>query len=340
MALKWVWHNNWADVAAVPGASESWAHHGLAVTGIDEIVGVHAGQVVRFSRDGTLSFVGKKVLSEGHQITLVRDETGVEFLWIADPGFCMSPMLDGSWGITVHGSNDVKTLHDALSTGFAHSPRVVVTTLDGDIVQQLDTPPGVAFYAPTSVAVNEVRYGGTGDVWVADGYGSSQLHRFDASGAHIATMDGPEDGSRFSCPHAVFIDRRKAYPELYVADRNNQRLVVFDMDGNFSRTIEGVCNSPSSFAVRGDWMLIAELNARLAVLDVRDQLVGYVGENGDVCRVKGWPNAVDAHDRVSRSADLVDNRFHSPHGVCVDSAGNIYVAEWLIGGRYTKLVPQ
>ena len=33
-------------------------------------------------------------------------------------------------------------------------------------------------YSPTSVAVDEIFDGGTGDVWVADGYGASLVHRF------------------------------------------------------------------------------------------------------------------------------------------------------------------
>ena len=36
--------------------------------------------------------------------------------------------------------------------------------------------------------------------------------------------------------------------------------------------------------------------------------------------------------------DLLEaGKFNSPHGMAVDGLGNIYVSEWLIGGRYTKL---
>ena len=38
-----------------------------------------------------------------------------------------------------------------------------------------------------------------------------------------------------------------------------------------------------------------------------------------------------------RVSALEEGRFNSPHGVAVDPGGSIYVAEWLIGGRYVKL---
>ena len=46
------------------------------------------------------------------------------------------------------------------------------------------------------------------------------------------------------------------------------------------------------------------------------------------------PNPAGILQRTSR---LVEGRFNSPHGITSDGEGNIYVTEWLIGGRYTKL---
>jgi hypothetical protein len=98
-------------------------------------------------------------------------------------------------------------------------------------------------------------------------------------------------------------------------------------------------DSPSAFATYGDNLVVAELHARLAVIGPEDQLVGYLGENGEVCRQAGWPNGVDKLEHPVRAPDLRPGRFNSPHGLAADADGRLYVAEWLIGGRMIKLTP-
>ena len=88
--------------------------------------------------------------------------------------------------------------------------------------------------------------------------------------------------------------------------------------------------SPSVFAAAGDLLIVGGLRARLALLDLADNLVGYLGDNTKVAEVEGWPN-VPGHQ-------VEPGKFNSPHGIATDDQGNIYVAEWLIGGRFTKLV--
>ena len=85
-------------------------------------------------------------------------------------------------------------------------------------------------------------------------------------------------------------------------------------------------------------MIIAELQARLTVLDAADRLVCYLGDNAEVCDVGGWPNNRNEAGEVVPTSLLEQGKFNSPHGMAVDADGNIYVAEWLIGGRFVKLV--
>ncbi len=135
----------------------------------------------------------------------------------------------------------------------------------------------------------------------------------------------------------MIIDRRRDEPELYVADRENQRLQVFGLDGEFRRMAgEGLLRRPSAFAISGEKLIIAELEARVAVLDRDDQLVGYIGADDEAVSRPGWPNAISA-DELTVRPDLQSGRFNSPHGVAVTADGRIVVAEWLIGGRVNRL---
>jgi hypothetical protein len=143
-----------------------------------------------------------------------------------------------------------------------------------------------------------------------------------------------------NCPHAIVIDRRRAEPELYVADRRNARVQVYGLDGTFRRTVSGVdFVSPSALAIWREHLIVAEhRGARLTVLDRDDRLVEYVGRDDAASRRPGWPNAVSADGRAI-APELSTGRFNSPHGVAAADDGTLYVAEWLIGGRLVRLGP-
>jgi hypothetical protein len=325
---RYEWLEDWADVLAPEQAQSGWAHHGLAVARSGEIVGFHPAraEVVIFDRAGRVSRSWPVGLKEGHGLTLVEDD-GREHIWVADPGTKMRKAPDNSY------QRDV-------SPG---QGQVVKFGLDGAEVTSLPRPPHAAyergFFAPTAVAVNETRHGGNGDVWVADGYGESLVHRYSVDGRYLSTLTGEESpGGRFNCPHGLFIDRRHSTPELWVADRGNARVQVYDTDGHWLRTVgEGFLNSPSAFATDGPNIVVGELYARLAVVDMDDRLVGYLGEDDQARRRPGWPNGLGPDEQPARNPNLQPGRFNSPHGLASDADGNIYVAEWLIGGRMIKL---
>ena len=337
--------SDWADLSAVPEAASSWAHNGLVVTASGELIGFHAGQLVAFDEQGGVLRVVRPGLTEGHGITLVR-EGDEEFLWITDPGFvhvCSNEDGDEAWTPLFGKSVRVDS----------REPRVVKMTLRGEIRAELPIPPTDAAagpgmmgtYCPCGSAIDEERFGGGGDIWVADGYGSSLVHRFDKHGNHVSLLTGEEGGGRFVCPHAVFIDRRShKAPELYIADRENRRVQVYDLEGEYMRTIgDGFLSSPSGFVQWGEVLVIAELYSRLAVLDADDRLIGYIGDDPNAQEGHGWPerpgwpNALtdDGHAQAPHLSD--PDRFNSPHSVAVDGEGNLYVSEWLLGGRYSKL---
>ena len=333
--VAYAWVDSWARLPDEPSRRLGWAHHGVAVSREGDVVTFHPGdsRVLVFAADGRLLRSWDAPVLDAHGITLTA-EGSVEHLWIADPGAKRDP---------------------GIGYQYAPGPRrgqVLKFHMDGVPALTLARPPGDLYrrgtYSPTSVAVFEERLGGTGGVWVADGYGESHVHRYAKDGAYLGSITGTEGSAgRFNCPHAVFIDTRRDDPELYIADRTNRRIQVYDLDGRFKRTFgQEFLTSPSAFVVSGDALIVAELYGRLTVLDRDDRLVGHLGSHPVIApaadtvptRLPGWPNRLGPGGGPVRPPDLAPGVFNSPHGVAVDQRGDLYVVEWMIGGRYTKLV--
>lgn len=321
---RYDWIGDWARIPESESARDGWAHPAVAVTRAGEIVTVHPGEpVVLFLKsNGELIRSFEAPVIEIHGMCITQ-EGDAEFLWVADPGSKRAGLPE--------------------YTPKQGPGQVLKLTLEGNVMQTIDRPDLPIYeggkYSPTSIAVVEERFGGSGDIWVADGYGMSHVHRFDKGGRYLGSINGQEGAAgAFKTPHGVAIDWRKAEPELLVADRTNHRIQVYDLDGKWKRVVgESFLSSPSVFAFDGDNLIVGELRARLAILDRDDQLVGYIGENEAVCDEPGWPNQKSAAGHPERTERLQPGKFNSPHGLAADSHGNLYVAEWLIGGRYTKL---
>lgn len=301
------WIDNWARIPETPSGRENGRTHGVVVT--------DAGHVMVFCQADPAVLIfdtsGKLISSWGdrfpgaHGMTRVK-EGDTEYLWLTDQ----------------------------------ETREVVKTTLDGQTLMNLERAPHDWYtdggnYSPTSVAVNEERFGGNGDIWVADAYGSWLIHRYDKSGQYIATLSGHRgEPGRFVCPHGIAFDYRSGEPELYVADRSKQRIQVFDAEGNYKRVI-GVKthHSPCGFNFQGEYCVVPQLFGRVDLLDKDDQLVVTLGDNGHASTQPGWPNL-----NTAGKADLIEpGKFNSPHAACFGPGGDIYVVEWLIGGRITKL---
>ncbi|MEZ4861320.1 MAG: 6-bladed beta-propeller [Caldilineaceae bacterium] len=302
--VRYTWTDQWVRIPQTASGRIDGRTHGLAVTQGGQLILFHQADpaVVIYSSEGVLVDAWGDNFPGAHGLTLVQ-EGDEEFLWLADS-----------------------------KTG-----EVAKTTLSGRTVLNLQRPALSIYanskYAPTWVAVHEERHGGNGDIWVTDGYGASYIHCYDKVGHYIDSINGTEGGAgAFKCPHSIFMDTRKTQPELYIADRGNRRVQVYDVEGNYLRVFGAdFLTSPCAFAISGERLIIPELRARVAILDGQDRLLGYLGENEATCEQPGWPN---------HSAEWIHpGKFNSPHGVAVDAQGNLYIAEWIIGGRVTKLTP-
>jgi peptidylglycine monooxygenase len=147
-----------------------------------------------------------------------------------------------------------------------------------------------------------------GEIYVADGYGNSCVHRFSADGRLLATWGEPGDGpGQFSTPHAVWVD---GYDSVLVADRENNRIQVFSRDGTFQEEWPDHYHPMDIYVAVDGMVLVTDQIPRLSMLASDGSLAGR-------CR----PVAYGAH------------------GIWGDADGNIFLAEANPMNRITRLVP-
>ena len=180
--------------------------------------------------------------------------------------------------------------------------------IEGFMVEKAGEP----FNLPTGVAVNE-----DGDIFVSDGYGNCRVHKYSADGALLASWGSPgkNNPSDFHLPHGVGIDNEG---RLLVCDRENHRIQIFDQEGEFLAMWTGF-RQPCDVTVgpNGE-AYVPELGHRFSIVDGQGAVLARWG--GESSRDPG--------------------RFVAPHGVAVDSHGDIYVGEVLEGRRVQKFVRQ
>ena len=323
--LTFEWHEDFAEIPDPEEAASGWAHPGMIGSPEGTIFTFHPGlpKILALSPDGALLGSSAVGLTEGHGMTIGHDGKQL-CLWVADPG----------------NKRDPAQSYEGPLTG---PPRTLKTDLSGNVLAEMGTPaiPDYADggYAPTQVAVFDEARGGNGDVWITDGYGQSKIHRYTRGGDYVLTINGEEgETGAFKTPHAIHIDTRGPEPELFIADRANDRLQVYDLEGAYKRGFGGdFLHHPAAFAPLGDYLAVGELHARVTILDGDDQPAAFLGDNFSVIKEPGWPNMLDAEGKIVRTDRLRPGLFNGPHGIASDPNGNLYVAEWLIGGRYIKL---
>lgn len=208
---------------------------------------------------------------------------------------------------------------------------VAKTTLDGERIWVLGRPKECEAYErdeqykPTNVAVAP-----NGDFYVADGYGLSWIHQYNSRAEYIRSWGGKgKEAGKLDCPHGIWIDTRGDAPVIAVADRTNERLQYFSLDGKHLSFVTDNLRRPCHFDQKDGDLLIPDLRGRVTIFDKDNHLVTQLGDNPGIWDVKGWPNV--PHEM------RVTGKFVSPHAACWDAQGNMYVVEWIPDGRVTKL---
>ena len=162
----------------------------------------------------------------------------------------------------------------------------------GNVGQPADKWSGVPFNRPTHMCVSP----NSGELYVTDGYGNSRVHRYSADGKLITSWGAVgTDPGEFCNPHNVIVDENE---NILVADRENNRVQVFDRAGAFLAEWGDFYHPMQIWVDDRDLVFVTDQIPRISLLSADGKLIG---------RCRGAINGA--------------------HGISGDAQGNLYLAE-------------
>ena len=245
----------------------------------------------------------------------------------------------GSWGegIFAH-PHGISITHDGFlycADDWDHTVRKF--TSDGKLLQTLGTagrPSDTGYRNEGPASLTTITQGAgpfnrptrlfqaaSGDLYVSDGYGNARVHRFTIAGDLIQSWGEPGDRpGQFNLPHSVWAH---ADGRVFVCDRENDRVQIFDPSGGFLGAWTNVVR-PADLYVDGEKLVyVSELEVQAGQLSMAGRPItrSYLPQvsirdlEGNLLTRWGGPDPFAA------------DGFASPHGIWVDSHGDIYVSE-------------
>ncbi len=196
------------------------------------------------------------------------------------------------------------TLNTPSETGYDGQNTLTVTRAAGP------------FNRPTNLAV-----GPKGDLYVSDGYGNCRVHRFSPTGELKRSWGVPGGGpGQFYLPHGIAV---AADGRVFVCDRENDRIQIFDPDGEYltewsdtQRPTHLVFDARGRAYVSELWWHTGQTSGRHGrIEEARPGRVSVYDEEGRALVRWGSPEA------------CAPGNFAAPHGLAVDSRGDLYVSE-------------
>lgn len=289
--------DHWANLPA----AWSWSEvAGVAIDSRDRVYVFNRGEhpLIIFDRDG--SFVGS--WGEGQ---FVRPH-GI-FIGPDDAVYCTDDCDHTVRKFTPDGAL-------LLTLGTRGIPSETgATSIDFRTIRRAGPP----FHYPTNLALSP-----EGEMYVTDGYGNACVHKFSPDGRLLLSWGQPGDGpGQFRVPHGIAVDSTGT---VYVADRENSRIQLFDSQGTYLDEWTDVVRPAQICIDRAGAFYVAELGFRAGMWPGTSppapdapggRLSIFDRQGGLVARWGGGENPCAAGD------------FFAPHDVCVDSRGDIYVGE-------------
>jgi len=250
----------------------------------------------------------------------------------------------GGHGLEVHVEEGTPYLYVA---AYQQLKTIAKLTLEGELIWQRYAPMESGHYAEGEASNPRKLWGRNrflptnfaflpdGDVLLADGYGAYQIHRYDRDGNWKSSFGGVGKGEgKFNLPHGIWVDSRGPDDaKITIADRANNTLQLFSLEGEYKRTVDGF-GLPANIDTNDDLMLVPELVARVSLLDQDYRTITTLGDDRERIMADKQKNGFTIRSDESR---WQQGKFIHPHDACFDKEQNIYVAEWVSSGRITKL---
>ena len=172
-------------------------------------------------------------------------------------------------------------------------------------------PPGVPFHMPTDLAIAP-----DGCFFISDGYGNFKVHKYSPEGVLLLNWGEPGDRpGQFNLVHSVWVD--SAY-QVYICDRENNRIQIFDAEGSFVKQWPGFLRPDKLWFDADETIFMAEIGHRISVLNREGQILSQWGEAGEA------PHQFRTY----------------PHGIWGDRHGDLYVSEVGSDAQLKKFVRQ
>jgi DNA-binding beta-propeller fold protein YncE len=178
------------------------------------------------------------------------------------------------------------------------------------------TRPADGFNRPTNLAVAP-----SGDLYISDGYGNCRVHQFSPSGERKRSWGVPGTGpGQFYLPHGI---GAAADGRIFVCDRESDRIQIFSPDGEYlsewtdtRRPTHLVFDGAGRAYVSELWWQPGQISRRYGPAgSIRSGRVSVHDGNGGVIARWGGQDPTAA------------GSFAAPHGIAVDSRGDVYVSE-------------
>ncbi|MDP6402388.1 MAG: peptidyl-alpha-hydroxyglycine alpha-amidating lyase family protein [SAR202 cluster bacterium] len=240
-------------------------------------------------------------------------------------GFGKGIFSNRTHGILIGPDDTVYCADDGIHT-------ITKFTRDGELLMTIGTSGqaaekwgGEPFNRPTHAAISKK----TGDIFISDGYGNFRVHKYSPDGEHIKSWGEPGiDPGQFLRPHNIAVDDDD---RVIVADREAHRVQVFDTEGNVLAVWNNI-HLPNGLTIGPDKNIyIGELPG----MTQEDPTPPGMGHRISILSPDGKLLARFGHPEEGEGP----GKFIAPHGIGVDSYGDIYVGEVSYTIRGSKMDP-